>query len=77
MVAALVLVGCAPQTDAAKQAAPGAAVAQTQKKCAGDANTGSRLKSCNGMTSDAVAGTSGDEYRDTQRMMGSSAAKSN
>ncbi|HMA48697.1 MAG TPA: hypothetical protein VKP60_03025 [Magnetospirillaceae bacterium] len=73
LLAALVLGGCAPQSDAGKQQVAAAADGQAQaqapapakKKCA-DANTGSRLGSCNG-SSDMVQGASGDAMKDQFR----------
>ena len=80
LIAALALSGCAQQTDTAKST-PGATVADAsqagaKKKCAGDATTGSRLHSCNGMTADAVSGESGDDYRNAART-GTAGAKNN
>ena len=76
LIAALALGGCSPQTDAAKQQAGDqtqTAQATPKKKCA-DASTGSRLGSCNGMSTDAVQGTNGDDYRDSARLTGMSGA---
>ena len=85
LLAALVLGGCAPQSDAGKQqvaatpaaagdATPAVAVADAQqapvkKKKCDTESTGSRLANCHGST-DAVMGSSGDNVRDGFRNNG-------
>jgi len=74
MAATLIVSGCAaPQTDPNKPAVADAT--QAKKKCDADATTGSRMRSCNGMSGDMVQGQSGEAYRDGLRS--GSAAKNN
>lgn len=59
----------AAQAQTAQNGTDQPAAPVKKKKCGDNGTTGSRLGGCSGGSGDIVQGTSGDNYRDTQRQM--------